>query len=363
MRIAIVGAGAIGCFLAARLSDAGHAVTLVGRGEQVETILRDGLLLIERNGDRRVYRLNARHTLEDEPEVALLTVKTQDVVEACQAIAPALGRAPVVAMQNGLEADRIAAGILGRDTVMGAVVMCATSYLRPGEVSVQFAGWLIVGEPFGKVQPRTCVVANALRDGLPTYISHHLTRTRWSKLIYNLNNGLSAATGLSLPEIARTESGVRLSVRLMREGYRVARAAGVRLDHGMYGLSPAALRRDPNASLVALLQSTMTSVVSAAPESVGMRILGAASRSRLNQIAVRGSTFQSIQRGKNSEIDFLNGYITRLGRQLGVPTPYNARVVELVHDVERTHTFRDIEDLLPPSATQPQHVSAGGGSQ
>ncbi len=363
MRIAIMGAGAIGCFLAARLSSAGHAVTLVGRGEQVGVLQRDGLLLIERNGDRQRYRLNVRSSLDDEPEVVLLTVKTQDVADACRSIAPARGSAPVVAMQNGLEADRIAAGILGRDAVMGGVVMCATSYLQPGEVSVQFAGWLIVGEPFGDVRTRTRQVAAALRDGLPTYVSKHLTRTRWSKLVYNLNNGLSAATGLTLPEIARTELGSLLSVRMMREGYRVARASGARLDHGLYGLTPGALRRDPNASLVALLQSTMTTVVSAAPEPVGVRILGAASRSRLNSIAIRGSTFQSIQRGKTSEIDHLNGYVARLGRQLGVPTPYNERVVEIVHDVERTHTFRDVKDLLPPGVAQPRRIPAGGRTQ
>lgn len=363
MRIAIVGAGAIGCFLAARLSAAGHTVTLIGRGEQLAAIQRNGLLLVERNGDRRRYAIDARPALDEEPEVALLTVKTQDVADACQAIAPALGRAPVVAMQNGLEGDQIAAGILGRDAVMGAVVMCATSFLHPGEVSVQFAGWLIAGEPFGAVRARTRQVAAALGEGLPTYVSRHLPRTRWSKLIYNLNNGLSAATGLTLPEIARTEQGSLLSVRLMREGYRVARAAGMRLDHGLYGLSPGALRRDPNASLVALLQSTMTSVVSAAPEPVGIRILGAASRSRLNSIAIRGSTWQSIQRGRASEIDFLNGHVARLGRQLGVPAPHNARVVEIVHDVERTHAFRGLEALIPPGVAQPQHVPAGGGAE
>lgn len=362
MRIAIVGAGAIGCFLAARLSAAGHDVTLVGRDEQVEAISRGGLLLTEANGERKRYELRARRRLEAEPELVLLTVKTQDVVEACQQIAPALGEAPVVAMQNGLEGDRIAAGILGREAVMGAVVMCATSYLKPGEISVQFAGWLIVGEPFGAVRSRTREVATALAAGLPTYVSRHLTRTRWSKLIYNLNNGLGAATGLTLPEIARTREGVRLSVRLMREGYAVARAAGVRLDHGLYGLSPGALSRDPNASLVALLQSTMTSVVSAAPEPVGVAVLGAASRSRLNSIAIRGSTWQSIQRGKASEIDHLNGYVVRLGRQLGVPTPYNARVVEIVHEVERSSVFRGLADLIPPGDAQPQHVAAGEGS-
>lgn len=348
MRIAMVGAGAVGCFLAARLSDAGHDILLIGRGAQVDVINRNGLLVRDASGSERRYHPRAATTLAERPDLALLTMKTQDVAAACQDIKPYVEGVPVVAMQNGVRGDRIAAEVLGRDDVLGAVVMCATSYLEPGEISVQFDGWLIVGEPFGPVRPRTHQVVSVLRGGLPTYVSRHLMRTRWSKLIYNLINGLSAATGLLQPELVRTEAGALLAVRTLQEGYHVARASGARLDHGLYGLTPSALRQDPNAALVALLQSTMTSLLAVAPEPVARRVLAAASRSRLNRIAIRGSTWQSIQRGRPSEIEYLNGEIVRLGRMLGIPTPYNARVVEMVHEAERSHVFRNIEDLMPP---------------
>lgn len=363
MRIAIIGAGAVGCFLAARLSSAGHDILLIGRGEQVDVINRDGLLVRDAAGDERRYWLRAATALTERPELALLTMKTQDVASACHDIKPHVEGVPVVAMQNGVRCDRITAEVLGRDNVLGAVVMCATTYLRPGEISVQFDGWLIAGEPFGPVRPRTHRVVAVLRGGLPTFVSRHLMHTRWSKLIYNLINGLSAATGLLQPELVRTEAGARLAVRTLQEGYRVARAAGARLDHGLYGFTPSALRQDSNASLVALLQSTMTTMLAVAPEPVARHVLVAASRSRLNRIAIRGSTWQSIQRGRPSEIEYLNGEIVRLGGMLGIPTPYNARVVELVHEAERTHAFRNIEDLIPPGVAQQNRVTPVGGSK
>src|SRR5919199_664555 len=176
MRVAVVGAGAIGCFLAARLSEGGHAITLVGRPEQADAINAGGLLLTDPRrgvarsagwsggfaarpaaafGRVRRYRLRAVRSLSERPDLVLLTVKTQDVVQACHDIRPFVMGVPVVAMQNGIQGDHLAAEVLGREAVVGAVVMCAASYLHPGEVTVQFPGWLIVGEPFGAAGART----------------------------------------------------------------------------------------------------------------------------------------------------------------------------------------------------------------
>jgi 2-dehydropantoate 2-reductase len=362
MRIAVVGAGAIGCLLGARLSEAGHEVTLVGRGAQVEAINRDGLLVREARRGARRYALAAVEAVAERPELALLTVKTQDVEAACRASARALAGAPVIALQNGLRGDALAAGVLGREAVVGGVVMCAASYLRPGEVSVDFAGWLILGEPFRASLERVRALARIMAPAIPTYVTAHLERARWSKLISNLNNGICAATGLPLPLVAQAPLGRALAVRVMREGYRVARAAGVRLDHGLYGLSPRALRQDRNAALVALLQSTMTGLLAIMPDHAAEGMLALASRSRLGRLPVRGSTWQSIARGRPSEIEYLNGEIVRLGGELGVPTPYNTRLIEVLREVERTGEFQPLESLAPPTIAQAAHVGPIGGA-
>jgi 2-dehydropantoate 2-reductase len=350
MRIAIVGAGAIGCLLAARLADRGHQITLVARSEQAEAIRGGGLLVRGSGGEVRRHAPRAVEWLDEWPELVLLAVKTQDVAAACAAIRPRLAGAPVVALQNGVRADRLATDALGPDAVLGGVVMCAATYLRPGEVSEQFSGWLIVGEPSGPPRPRTRAVAALLGEAVPTYLTRHLERVRWSKLIANLNNAPCAVTGRTLPELARHPAGRRVSLRLMAEGWRTARAAGLRLDHGLYGLTPRALRRDPNAALVALLQAAMSPALLRLPEPLALALIARASRGRLGGLPVRGSTWQSLARGRPSEIEYLNGEIVRLGARIGMPTPYNAHLVALVREVERTHAFRGIEALLPPSA-------------
>ncbi|MBF6591169.1 MAG: 2-dehydropantoate 2-reductase [Ktedonobacterales bacterium] len=359
MKIAIVGAGAIGCFLAARLSARGHEITLVGRGEQVAAIQRDSLLVREADNTERRYALRAVEALDEPPELALLTVKTQDVPRASRDLLPWVAGVPVVALQNGVRADGLAADVLGRESLLGAVVMCATSYLQPGRITVQFAGWLVMGEPFGPPTQRTRALARTLSDAVPTYVTADLRRARWTKLIFNLNNGLCAATGLMLPELARDQMGRALSVRVMKEGIQVARAAGIRLERLPHILSPRALRQNPTIALVALLQGTLNTALATLPERAAQRVLAVAGRGRLNQIALRGSTWQSLARGKASEIDYLNGEIVALGKELHLATPYNAHLVEVVHAVERDHVFRALSDLRPPGLAPAATISVG----
>jgi 2-dehydropantoate 2-reductase len=226
---------------------------------------------------------------------------------------------------------------------------------------VLFPGWLIVGEPFNPVPGRARAVAEALGDALPTYLTANLTGTRWSKLISNLNNALCAATGLPLPELVRTPAGRVASVHLMREGARVAQAAGVRLDHGLYGLSWTALRRDRNTALIAPLQAFMSTALLRLPQQAAEAVVGAASRSRLGRIPLRGSTWQSIARRRPSEIDYLNGEIVRVGEQWGVPTPFNSHIVRLVREVERTQRYSRPEDLIPSDSDAPETTAVTAG--
>jgi 2-dehydropantoate 2-reductase len=363
MRITIMGAGAVGCFLGARLSERGHAVTLIGRPAQVEAIAREGLLVREQSGREQRYTLRAvaaAAALNETPELVLLAVKTQDEAGACSELLPYVRGVPVVAMQNGLDGDRIAAEILGEEAVLSGVVMCAVTYVTAGEVTVHFAGWIILGEPFGPLKPRTRAIARVLGAVVPTYVTTDVRRARWTKLISNLNNGICAASGLTLPELAATEPGRLLSLRVMKEGYRVARADGVRLDHALYGLTPRTLGRDANATLIALLQTTVTSVMAVAPERLALRVLAVAGRSRLNQLPIHFSTWQSIARGRPSEIEYLNGAVVRLGGALHVPTPYNTRIVEQVHAAERSQMFSSVEALFPLGVRARAAVSARG---
>ncbi len=354
-RVVIIGAGAIGGMLAARLAERGVRVALVGREVQVEAIRREGLRLREPAGFVRRFPLpatvSAAEALAGErPGLVALAVKTQDLAQACRELAPHLAGlpgVPVVTLQNGVQADELAGAALGQERIVGAVVMCAASALEPGQVEVQFPGWLVVGEPFGPVRRRTRQVAEVLGTAVPAYVTENLTGVRWSKLISNLNNGLCAATGLLMGELLEDPAGRALPVRVMKEGYVVARAAGVRLDHGLYGLGRRALGQGRRTAAIAVLQSVMTLVLAWLPERAATAVLVAAGRTGLGRLPVRGSTWQSLVRGRPSEIDFLNGEIVRRGEALGLPVPYNRRVVEVVHQVERTRRFVPVAALWP----------------
>ena len=364
MRVAIVGGGAIGCFLAARLSEKGHNVVVVARSEQLAALQRDGLLLRQRRRVPRRYWFTAVDKLEERPDIALLTVKSQDVTQACREMLPAAAGVPVVAMQNGLQGDGLAASVLGSEVVLGCVVMCAATYLVPGEVSVEFPGWLIAGEPYavGAAGTRARAVAALLNDAVPTYVTSNLTMARWSKLLSNLNNALSAATGLPMTEIMRRPASRALPLKVMREGYMAMRAAGLRLDGSTSGVGVWAIRRDPHIALVALLQGALPLVLSSLPEGVAQGLLMAAAHGPLNKLPIRGSTWQSIARARATEIDYLNGEIVCLGQRHGIPTPFNSRLVEAVHAVERTHMYWRPEELWPAQVQPPAVRSAIGRS-
>ncbi|MGH2503573.1 MAG: ketopantoate reductase family protein [Ktedonobacterales bacterium] len=366
MRIAIIGAGAIGCYLGARLAQRGHDILVQGRSEQVAAISAGGLAIRWLDGrmERQPLRVitDLRAALDFVPDAILLTVKSQDVAQACAPLADYACAAPVVTLQNGVRADDLAAEVVGRDRIVGGVIMIAVAYLRPGEIEAQFPGWLTLGEPWASgVTPRVFALRGALRDAVPTYVTTDLRAARWSKLIANLNNGLCAATGSPLPEIARTPLGRRLSLALMREGAAVARAEGVRLTPERSALSPDALRGSPTTALIATLQGFMPALVGALPLPLAEAVIALTARTRVGRLPVRGSTWQSIARGRETEITYLNGEISRLGFQRGMPTPINDRVTAVVREVARTHEFVSLEALAsaPSVPLIPQRAEGG----
>ena len=368
MRIAIVGAGAIGCYLGARLAQRGHDILLQGRAEQAAAISASGLTVrwLDGHVERQSLRITTdlRTVPDFIPEATLLTVKTQDVAEACAPLANYAADTPTVTLQNGVQADDLAAAAVGRDRIVGGVAMLAVAYLRPGEIEAQFPGWLTLGEPWVHVvTPRILALQLALRDAAPTYVTADLRAARWGKLIANLNNGLCAATGAAFPELARTALGRRLSVALMREGAAVARAEGVHLGPEFTALTSRTLRESPTTALIATLQGLMPTLVGALPLTLAEGVIALAARTRAGRLPVRGSTWQSIARGRATEIDYLNGEISQRGAQHGIPTPVNDRVTAVVREVSRTHQFVTLETLAgwTPAPLIPQRAEGGNG--
>src|SRR5574337_331236 len=190
LRIAIIGAGAIGSALGTLLARDGQDVTLIGRPAHVAAIRRDGLRVDGYLGEFTV-QVKAAETLDFRPDLALLSVKTQDVLAAVRDNLTYLTGVPLVTLQNGVRSDELAASLLPRSQLLSAVVRVAATYLTPGRVTtILEQGVLVVGRPAGPRDAQVNEVAHGLNRVVPTHVSDNIQGAHWLKLIVNLNNAL-----------------------------------------------------------------------------------------------------------------------------------------------------------------------------
>ncbi len=288
-----MGAGAIGCYYGGMLARAGREVTLIGRPQHVEAIRRAGLRLETKAFDERV-RLQA----STEPQAArgadlvLFSVKSQDTETAGKVLSPHLAReAAIVTMQNGVDNPERLAAVLGRDVIPG-VVYVAVEMAGPGHVRHHGRSELAIGQA-----PASEAIAAAFREaGVPIEISDNVAGGLWAKLIVNCAyNALSAITQLPYGRLV-AGAGIPAVMRdIVEECLAVARAAGVRVEGDMHK----------------------------ATERIAQTMPGQYS-----------STAQDLARGKQTEIDYLNGVVVRKGEALGVSTPVNRVLLALVKLLE-----------------------------
>lgn len=335
MKIAIIGAGAIGSTLGALLARQGENVALVGRPAHVAAICRDGLQVNGQLGEFTV-QVKAAERLDFHPDLVLLTVKTQDVVAAVQENLNYLMGMPVVTVQNGVRSDELVASLLPRSQLLSAVVRVSATYLSPGRVTLLDRGVLVLGRPFGPRDAQVDKVAHVLNQAVPTYVSDNIQGAHWLKLLVNLNNALPALTNCPMSQVTVDPYLSRWGVGMLREGLEVTDRAGIRL---------AGLPQMP-VSLFRLMAWV--------PIGASSRMFASMAGRLEAHGPLLGSTLQSLRRGRLTEIDYLNGEVVQLGPKIGALTPLNAKIVELVHDVERTGQFLSTDAI--------QQAMRGGNS-
>jgi 2-dehydropantoate 2-reductase len=291
-RVAVVGAGAVGCYFGGMLARAGMPVTLIGRAHHVDAINRDGLL-IERSDFQALLKVQADTRVEAvrDATVVLLCVKTVDTETAATSVATHLGSdALLVSFQNGVDnAERIqrATGI----NAIPAVVYVAAAMTGPGRVKHNGRGDIVIGHV-----PRLESVFKAA--GIPCRITDNIAAELWTKLVmncaYNAVSALTRSHYLAITENPLTRTVMK---ELIREVVAVASASGISIP-------------SPDELFEAALK------------------LGGA------MATATSSTEQDIARGRPTEIDSLNGYVARRGKELGIPTPINTALHALVKLLE-----------------------------
>jgi 2-dehydropantoate 2-reductase len=294
-KIAVVGAGAVGCYFGGLLARAGAPVVMIGRVSFVEAVNKNGLLL-DTLHFKDTVRVEAATEIAGArgAEVILFSVKTTDTAETARALAPLLSsNAIIISMQNGVdnaEQIRAASGI----EALGAVVYVAASVPQPGTVRHVGRGDLVIGPPSATTER---IAALFERAKVPCRISDNIEGELWTKLTWNCAlNAISALGRAKYGQIAASEDARAVVEEIVREVLAVARAANIH---------PPGLE-DPKAALAGALK-------------VAAQMSEALS-----------STAQDMLRNKRTEIDSLNGYISRRGVALGVATPVNHALFTLV---------------------------------
>jgi 2-dehydropantoate 2-reductase len=294
-RIAVVGAGAVGGYFGGLLARAGAPVVMIGRPVFVEAVKKNGLFLHTLHFQESV-RVEASTELSEVrgAEIVLFCVKTTDNAATARAIAPSLApNALVLSFQNGVdnvEQIRTAAAIEALPTV----VYVAASVPEPGRVKHVGRGDLV----FGPKNEKTEHVASLFsRANVPCKISENIVGELWTKLIWNCAlNAVSALGRAKYGQIAASADARKVVETVVDEVLAVARAADIHPQ----GLG------DPKAAIAGAFK-------------IATQMAEALS-----------STAQDMNRGKLTEIDSLNGYISRRGVELGVPTPVNHALYALV---------------------------------
>ena len=294
-RIAIVGAGAVGGYFGGMLARADAPVMMIGRPAFVEAVTKNGLFLDTLQFQEKV-RVEASTEIDAvrSTEIVLFCVKTTDNAVTARAIAPLLSPgALVLSMQNGVdnvEQIRAAAAI----DALPAVVYVAASVPAPGRVKHVGRGDLVIGPQNEKTER---IAELFLRANVPCRISGNIEGELWTKLVWNCAlNAVSALGRAKYGQITASADAWKVVETAVYEVLAVARAANIH---------PPGLE-DPKAALAGALK-------------IATQMAGALS-----------STAQDMNRGKRTEIDSLNGYVSQRGTELGVPTPVNHALYTLV---------------------------------
>jgi 2-dehydropantoate 2-reductase len=337
VRILIEGVGGVGGIVAARLTAAGYSHVLVtGNAGIAEAISRDGIRAKTTTGEFQVLS-RAYESLdaldEEEPfDAAFLIMKANPVVESARKTLPFLREdgGYVVTFQNGVVEDAVSEAIGERRVVSGIIGWGATMH-APGVYEKTSGGQIHIGELDGKISGRVKDLEQALEVVCPVVISTNIRGALWSKMAINcMITTVGALTGRLLGEMLEDRRVRRAFLVIYREVLDTAAAAGIRLERIAANPRLLYLRRDAG-RLNRFLRDRL------------MRLVGR----RYGKL--KSSMLQSLERGRPTEIDYLNGYVVAKAKQSGVPVPLNALVTRMIKEIEagrRQIEQRNMDELL-----------------
>ena len=294
MKIGIMGSGGVGGYFGARLVAAGHDVSFIARGDHLAAMQTRGLTLVSDIGDAHFDHIDATDSPQDvgEVDVVLFAVKLYDTVSAARLVAPMVGPDTVViSLANGIDSENIIAQEMGPSAVAGGVARISASIREPGVIAQhgEFAS-LEFGELDGRDSPRLDAFAEVCRKaGIRARVSPEIVVAIWRKFCFLASfAAITSLTRLAFGPIRHCPPTFELFQRAVREVLALASARNIEL--------------------------------------------GADEFDKVMQIAaqmgpgIKASMLVDLERGKPIEVEWLSGAVSRLGRELSVPTPVHDMV-------------------------------------
>ncbi|MCL6610975.1 MAG: 2-dehydropantoate 2-reductase [Peptococcaceae bacterium] len=300
MKIAVIGSGAMGSLFGAYLGSGGHQVTLVDVwAEHVEAVNKGGLTIEEQDGPRtfRVPAVTNPGSLGPQ-DLVIIFVKSYHTARSIENALNLFGKETLVlTLQNGLGNAEVIAGMAGGVAVLAGTTSHGATVLGPGRVRHAGAGETVIGLISGKTDRMEEIASEFTRCGLETRVTGNIAGLLWGKLLVNVGiNALTAICGVTNGRLVEMENTLKLMKMLLEEGEAVARALGVDLPY----------------------------------TEVFEKVKSVAAATGAN----RSSMLQDMDRGRPTEIDYINGAVVREGLKAGVPAPCNRFVTLLVKALE-----------------------------
>ncbi len=346
-KIAIVGTGAVGAYAGAHMARAGEDVTFIDPWPlNVETMKAQGLKVSHlRDVEpwstpvRALHLTELQQAAKEKPfDIAFICMKSYDTEWATVMIAQYL--APngfCVSLQNCMNEETIA-GVVGWGKVIGCIASSITVDLaEPGHVK-RAAGKsgdkhtvFRTGEVHGRITDRVQEIRRLVALSDSALVTSNIWGERWSKLVTNaMANGMSASTGLISKAILTNDALRAFGARLGSEAIRVGQALGYELEE-VHHIDPEVIARAGEGDIAATKEYDEHRLAEVLKAGGGEH---------------RPSMGQDMVKGRRTEIEFLNGLIVRKGEEIGIATPANAALVDIVKRVEKGELQADPKHIL-----------------
>lgn len=319
-KILVVGAGALGGVIAARLRASRHAVWIATKDAQAAARLKATGLHVSGVGGAVSVEMAEIAPLDayresDAFDLIVLATKAREAMQVAPSLTRLLGPGGVLLpIQNGDVAQALA-DRLGQDRILGGLSNLGTTMTQVGSYEQRNAGHLLIGELSGGDTSRAERMQQAMSGGVEVRVTTNLRGAVWSKLLLNCSvTTIGAIAGRAMREYIVLAPGRRLFELAYDEALTVALAAGVHPERMLVEPIP--------------------------PGWSGHSVPGEAYEAWLRDILsyygdLKPSMLQDFERGRPTEIDFINGHVVDLGRTKGILTPANAAIVETVHAISR----------------------------